>query len=110
MNKSYYKDSKDIGNDPKHKSYLCKSWLLYNCTKDIDTPAQSPDINSIENFWIHLKKKVGKRWPTNRNKLMRFMKDEWKKIPSEYDIPKLIQFMKKPLQMVIAAQGGHTKY
>lgn len=29
-------------NDPKHKSYLCRSWLLHNCTKVTDTPAQSP--------------------------------------------------------------------
>ena len=55
------------GNDPKHKSYLCKSWLLYNCTKVIDAPAKSPDINPIENLWGHLKKKVGKRSPTNKN-------------------------------------------
>ena len=42
----YYQD-----NDPKHKSYLCKSWFLYNCTKAIDdTPAQSSDINPIENM------------------------------------------------------------
>ena len=43
---------------PKHKSYLYKSWLLYNCTKAIDTPAQSPDINPIKNLWMHLKKMV----------------------------------------------------
>ena len=47
-------------NDLKHKSYLCMSWLLYNCTKVIITPAQSPDINPIENLWVHIKKKVRK--------------------------------------------------
>ena len=26
----------------------------------IDTPAQSPNINPVENLWVHLKKKVGK--------------------------------------------------
>ena len=34
--------------------------LLFNCIKVIDTNAQSPDINPIENLWVHLKKKVGK--------------------------------------------------
>lgn len=105
LNYKYYQD-----NDPKHKSYLCKSWLLYNCTKVIDTPAQSPDINPIENLWVHLKKKVGKRSPTNKNELIRFIKEEWEKIPLEYDIPKLIQSMRRRLQAVIDAQGGHTKY
>ena len=67
-NKFYYKYYQD--NDPKHKCYLCKSWLLYNCIKVIDTPAQSPDINPIENLWSHLKKKIGKRSPTNKNELI----------------------------------------
>ena len=51
-NKFYYKYYQD--NDPKHKYYLCKYWFLYNCTKVID-------INPIENLWVHLKKKVGKK-------------------------------------------------
>ena len=41
---------------------------------------------------------------------MRFIKEEWKKIPSEYEIPKLIQSMRRRLQSVIDAQGGDTKY
>ena len=32
LNKLYYKYCQD--NDPKHKSYLCKSWLLYNSTQN----------------------------------------------------------------------------
>ena len=51
-----------------------------------------------------------KRSPTNKNELIRFIKEEWEKIPSEYDIPKLIQSMRRRLQAVIDAQGGHTKY
>ena len=49
-NKFCYKYYED--NYPKHKSYLCKSWLLYNCTKVIDIPVQSPYINPTENFWF----------------------------------------------------------
>ena len=39
-----------------------------------------------------------------------FIKEEFEKIPSEYDIPKLIQSMRRRLQAVIDAQGEHTKY
>ena len=46
-----------------------------------------PDINPSENFRVHLKKKVGKILSKNKNELIRFIKEEWKKIPSEYDIP-----------------------
>ena len=44
----------------------------------------------MENLWIHLKKKVGKRSTTNKNELIRFIKEESEKIPTKYDIPKLI--------------------
>ena len=94
-NKFYYKYYQD--NDPKHKSYLCRSWSLYNCIRVIETLA-------------HLKKKVGKRSPTNKNELIRFIKGEGEKIPSEYNSPKFIQSMRRRLQAVIDAQGGHTKY
>ena len=58
-NKFYYKYYHS--NNSKHRCYLCKSLLLYNCTKVIEAPAQSPDINPIENLWVYLKKKIGKR-------------------------------------------------
>ena len=51
-----------------------------------------------------------KRSPTNKNELIRFIKEEWEKIPSEYDIPKLIQTKRRRLQVVINAQGGRAKY
>ena len=72
-----------------NKSNLCKFWLLYNFTTVIDTPAQSSDIKPIENLCVHLKTKAKKRSPTNKNELIKFIKEEWEKIPSEYDIPKL---------------------
>ena len=96
-------------NSITNKSYLCKSWLLYNCTKIIGTPAQSPDINPVENLRVHLKEKIEKRSPKNQNELIRFIKGK-EKIPSEYDIPKLIQSMRRCLQAVIDDEGGHIKY
>ena len=84
--------------------------IIYKCTKVIETPALSPDINPIENLWVHIKKKVGKWSPTNKNELIKFIKEEWEEMTSEYDIPKLIQYMRRRLQAVIDTQGGHTKY
>lgn len=34
-------------NDPKHKAWNTKQWLLYNCPKVVETPAQSPDLNPM---------------------------------------------------------------
>ena len=103
-NKFYYKYYQD--NDPKHKSYVSPSYY----TTEPKLLILLPDINPIENLWVHLKKKVGKRSPTYKNELIRFIKEKWKKIPLEYDIPKLIQSMRRRLQAVIDAQDGHRKY
>ena len=56
------------------------------------------------------KEKGRKRVPTNKNKFIRLIKGEWENILLEYNISKLIQFMRSRLQAVIYAQGGHTKY
>nr|pir transposase - fruit fly (Drosophila melanogaster) transposon element S [Drosophila melanogaster] len=107
-NKPNFKFYQD--NDPKHKEYNVRNWLLYNCGKVIDTPPQSPDLNPIENLWAYLKKKVAKRGPKTRQQLMAAIIEEWEKIPLEYDLKKLIHSMKKRLQLVAKANGGHTKY
>lgn len=107
-NKPRFKFYQD--NDPKHKAHMVRMWLLFNCTKVLDTPAQSPDLNPIENLWVHLKKKVAKRHPKNRTELKSAILEEWHKIPSNYDVQKLINSMKKRLRAVIDSKGGHTKY
>lgn len=57
-----------------------------------------------------LKKKVAKRQPKNKEMLKAAILEEWHKIPLEYDLPKLVRSMKKRLQLVVNAKGGHTKY
>lgn len=89
---------------------MVRLWLLYNCGKVIDTPAQSPDLNPIENLWVYLKKKVAKRQPTNMTALKAAILEEWQNIPAHYDFKKLVSSMKKRLQCVADAKGGHTKY
>lgn len=76
----------------------------------MDAPAQSPDLNPIENLWVHLKKNVAKRQPKNRTALKTAIQEEWQKIPNNYNLEKLVHSMTKRLQCVIDANGGHTKY
>ena len=76
--------------------------------KVIDTPAQSPNTKPTENLWVYLKKKVGKRSPTNKNELIRSLQKSGKNTiriwhPEAYS-------MRRRLQAVIDAQAGHTKY
>ncbi|GFT43095.1 tc1-like transposase protein [Trichonephila clavipes] len=41
-------------NDPKHNTIVTKHWLLYHVPRRLETPPHSPDLNPIENLWMHL--------------------------------------------------------
>ena len=77
--------------------------------KVFDWPAQSPDLNPIENLWSELKKCVRKTGATNLTDLYEFSQEEWKKIPVEY-CERLVDSYPARLAGVIKAEGGATKY
>ena len=41
-------------NDPKHTSIYAREWLVENNVNWWRTPAESPDLNLIENLWHEL--------------------------------------------------------
>ena len=49
-----------------------------------DWPAESPDLNIIENMWTKLKKKIGKNNPISKNELCQIVQREWYAIPNDY--------------------------
>lgn len=44
--------------DPKHTAKVVKNWLNNQKFSSIKWPAQSPDLNPIENLWAYMKKKL----------------------------------------------------
>ena len=72
-------------------------------------PAQSPDMNPIENLWDELGRRLDGHMPQNKGQLWEVVKDEWYKISTEVT-KKLVESMPRRLQAVIDARGGHTHY
>ena len=72
-------------------------------------PANSPDLNSIENVWRLLKQRVGKRFPRTVAELRQFVEEEWAAIGVS-DCMWYIGSMNERCQAVIDAKGGQTKW
>lgn len=96
-------------NDPKHASHLVKNYLQKSKVNVIEWPAQSPDLNPIENLWSVLKSRVHARRPTNLKELELFAKEEWAKIPEETCL-KLVEGYNKRLKAVIKQKGHSIDY
>jgi transposase len=72
-------------------------------------PANSPDLNPIENVWQILKYRIGKRLPRNLTELRQYLIEEWDRLSLE-DYDKYIKEMPQRCDAVIQAEGGHTKW
>ena len=96
-------------NAPCHVSKAAKAFME---AKKIDTlpwPANSPDLNPIENLWAILKSKVAKRSPKTVPELKAVLVEEWDRIPIQ-TIQSLVQSMPKRLSDCIKSKGGYTTY
>jgi hypothetical protein len=96
-------------NDPKHTSKLAKKWFDDNKVTVMEWPAQSPDLNPIENLWGDIKKGVSVANPTNINDLWSVIERTWAAIPSER-CQSLVNSMNRRCAAVIKNKGYATKY
>jgi transposase len=70
--------------NPKHTSKVVAKWLKDNKIKVLEWPSQSPELNTIDNLWAELKKRVRARRPTNLTQLHQLCQEEWAKIHPTY--------------------------
>ena len=93
-----------------HTSRSTRDWLSEQGLETLDPwPANSPDLNIIENVWALLKERVYRRGFRTQQGLLRVVKDEWEKIELD-EIRKLVLSMPNRLQQVLDRNGGYTDY
>ncbi|CAB5373046.1 unnamed protein product [Rhizophagus irregularis] len=98
-------------NAPVHTAKIARSFLTSSNIELFPWPAQSPDMNLIENIWSYIEVKIRQRdsQPSSVSQLEQWVKEEWDAVPADY-YRNLIKSMPRRIQAVIAAKGGPTKY
>lgn len=96
-------------NAPCHKSIATMDYFKQHKIKVMDWPAQSPDLNPIENVWSYMKIKLADYNPRNMNDLKNLITQIWNEIPASF-FKKLIDGMHNRCLQVIKAKGGHINY
>ena len=96
-----------MDNDPKHSSKVVAKWLTDNKVRVFEWPSQNPDLNTIENVWAELKKRVRARRPRNLTQLHQLCQEEWARIHPIY-CGKLVEGYPKHVTQV-KYKGNATK-
>ncbi len=94
---------------PAHTAKGTKNWFNDHGVTVLDWPANSPDLNPIENLWGIVKRKMRDTRPNNADDLKATVKETWSSIPPQ-QCHKLITSMTRRIEAVIKAKGAPTKY
>jgi len=91
-------------NDPKHTARATKEWFQDHNIPLLSWPAQSPDLNPIENLWSILDLRMKNRKPGNLDQLFETLQEAWNNLPVDL-LNKLVESMPRRCQAVIDAKG-----
>jgi len=96
-------------NAPCHVSKKSQAFFRDKELQVLNWPANSPDLNPIENIWGILKSAVEKRAPKTLDELEAIVLDEWTKIPKQ-TILNTIQSMPTRIKQVLERDGEKCDY
>jgi transposase len=98
-------------NAPIHTAKIAKEWKENKKITSLPWPAQSPDLNPIENLWHELDRKVRshKPLPKNKDDLWQILQEEWVKLEKD-KYKNLVNSMPNRIAAVIKNKGNPTKY
>ena len=94
---------------PAHTAKTTKTWFNYHGITVLDWPANSPDLNPIENLWGIAKRTKRDMRPTNAKELKAAIEASWSSITPQ-QCHRLIASMPRRIKAVIHAKGAPTKY
>ncbi len=96
-------------NDPKHTAIVVREWFQEYEVPLLPWPAQSPDLNPIENLWSILDQRTKSRQANSKQELFDCLKSEWERLPVDL-LTRLVDSMPERCRAVIANKGYPTKY
>lgn len=94
-----------------HQSKETKEWLKINKIPVLEWPANSPDLNPVENLWGTLTRAVfanGRQFKSKEELKAEVLK-QWDLIKPK-ELSNLVESMSNRIVEVIAKHGGNTKY
>ena len=97
-------------NDPKHCSNKAKNFMIENNINWFKTPAESPDLNVIENVWAAMKSYTGNEAPRTQDALVATLLRFWNSHLNPAQCNRYINHIYKVIPKVIEVHGGFSGY
>ncbi|KAL0146748.1 hypothetical protein M9458_058088 [Cirrhinus mrigala] len=94
---------------PAHSAKDTSTWFKDHGISVLNWPANSPDLNPIENLWGIVKRKMRYARPNNAEELKATIRATWALITPE-QCHRLIDSMPRRIAAVIQAKGAPTKH
>jgi len=96
-------------NDPKHRSKIVTNWKKSKNIISLDWPANSPDLNPIENIWSIVKNNVSRKRTKTVDEFELCIKNELENIDIII-VKNLIKSMSNRIKQVIKNKGDWIDY
>jgi transposase len=97
--------------DSKHTAGITKTYIKEASLKYLDDwPANSPDLNPIENIWGIMEKHIKKMHVVNKPSLEVALKSVWRKLTTKEKLKPLIDSMEERMKAVLASKGSKIKF
>ena len=96
-------------NDPKHTARIVKKFLQDESVNVMFWPAQSPDLNPIENLWENVNRRIRREKCSRLDNLWEQIEKAWYETPV-VECEKLVNSMNRRCASVLKNKGFSTKY